>query len=69
MVISKSIIDTIKTAILDAQYKAAKAVTAVQLSLYRSIPVRDFGEQALWSTSVSSYSENYQGFEDSRQRT
>ena len=37
MVISKSIIDTIKTAILESQYKAAKAVNAVQLSLYFSI--------------------------------
>ena len=33
MVISKSIIDTIKTAILESQYKAAKAVNAVQFSL------------------------------------
>ena len=57
MVISKSIIDTIKTAILDAQYKAAKAVNAVQLSLYFSIGkyVSEHTRKGFWGTGALEY--------------
>ena len=57
MVISKSIIDTIKTAILDAQYKAAKAVNAVQLSLYFSIGkyVSEHTRKGYWGTGALEY--------------
>ena len=57
MVISKSIIDTIKTAILEAQYKAAKAVNAVQLSLYFSIGkyVSEHTRKGYWGTGALEY--------------
>ena len=57
MVISKSIIDTIKTAILEAQYKAAKAVNAVQLSLYFSIGkyVSEHTRKGFWGTGALEY--------------
>jgi hypothetical protein bfra3_16998 len=57
MVISKSIIDTIKTAILEAQYKAAKAVNAVQLSLYFSIGkyVSEHTRKGYWGTRALEY--------------
>ena len=57
MVLSKSIIDTIKTAILDAQYKAAKAVNAVQLSLYFSIGkyVSEHTRKGYWGTGALEY--------------
>ena len=55
--ISKSIIDTIKTAILEAQYKAAKAVNAVQLSLYFSIGkyVSEHTRKGYWGTGALEY--------------
>lgn len=57
MVISKSIIDTIKTAILESQYKAAKAVNAMQLSLYFSIGkyVSEHTRKGYWGTGVLEY--------------
>ena len=57
MVISKSIIDTIKTAILESQYKAAKAVNAVQLSLYFSIGkyVSEHTRKGFWGTGALEY--------------
>ena len=57
MVISKSIIDTIKTAILESQYKAAKAVNAVQLSLYFSIGkyVSEHTRKGYWGTGALEY--------------
>jgi len=57
MMISKSIIDTIKTAILEAQYKAAKAVNAVQLSLYFSIGkyVSEHTRKGYWGTGALEY--------------
>lgn len=57
MVISKSIIDTIKTAILEAQYKAAKAVNVVQLSLYFSIGkyVSEHTRKGYWGTGALEY--------------
>ena len=57
MVISKSIIDTIKTAILESQYKAAKAVNAVQLSLYFSIGkyVSEYTRKGFWGTGALEY--------------
>ena len=57
MVISKSIIDTIRTAILEAQYKAAKAVNAVQLSLYFSIGkyVSEHTRKGYWGTGALEY--------------
>ena len=57
MVISKSIIDTIKTAILEAQYKAAKAVNTVQLSLYFSIGkyVSEHTRKGFWGTGALEY--------------
>jgi len=57
MVISKSIIDTIKTAILESQYKAAKAVNAVQLSLYFSIGkyVSEHTHKGFWGTGALEY--------------
>ena len=57
MVISKSIIDTIKKAILESQYKAAKAVNAVQLSLYFSIGkyVSEHTRKGFWGTGALEY--------------
>nr|WP_314678511.1 PDDEXK nuclease domain-containing protein [uncultured Capnocytophaga sp.] len=57
MVISKSIIDTIKTAILESQYKAARAVNAVQLSLYFSIGkyVSEHTRKGFWGTGALEY--------------
>ena len=57
MVISKSIIDTIKTAILESQYKAAKAVNTVQLSLYFSIGkyVSEHTRKGFWGTGALEY--------------
>ena len=57
MVSSKSIIDTIKTAIVESQYKAAKAVNAVQLSLYFSIGkyVSEHTRKGFWGTGALEY--------------
>ena len=57
MVISKSIIDTIKTPILESQYKAANADNAVQLSLYFSIGkyVSEHTRKGFWGTGALEY--------------
>ncbi|EGD34720.1 YhcG family protein [Capnocytophaga sp. oral taxon 338] len=55
--INKTTIETIKTAILESQYKAAKEVNAIQLSLYFSIGkyVSENTRKGFWGTGALEY--------------